>query len=65
MLNDLAVLVEPEEVDPGVVMVTRPDRVTGQDDVVALGRARPLRVALAWTVAAKPATHILYSNAPG
>ena len=33
-----AVLVEPEHVDPGVVMLTRPDLVTVQHDVVALGQ---------------------------
>jgi hypothetical protein len=65
VLNDVAVLVEPEDVDPGGVMVTRPDLVTVQHDVVALGTARPLEFALAWTVVVKPATHILYSNAPG
>jgi hypothetical protein len=34
VLNDFAVLVEPEHVDPGVVMLTRPDLVTVQHDVV-------------------------------
>ena len=29
-----------------------------------MARASPLRFALAWTVAVKPATHILYCNAP-
>jgi hypothetical protein len=38
VLNELAVLVEPEDVDPGVVMVTRPDLVAVQHDVVALGQ---------------------------
>ena len=32
VLNDLAVLVEPEDVDPGVVMVTRPDLAAVQHD---------------------------------
>jgi len=38
VLNDLAVLVEPEDVNPGVVTVTRPDLVAMQHDVVALGQ---------------------------
>jgi hypothetical protein len=38
VLNELAVLVEPEDVDPGVVMATRPDLVVVQHDVVALGQ---------------------------
>jgi hypothetical protein len=41
VLNGLADLVEPEDVDPGAVKVTRSDRLTVQHDVVALGQARP------------------------
>jgi hypothetical protein len=33
-----AVLVEPKDVDPGVLMITRPDSVAVQHDVVALGQ---------------------------
>ena len=51
VLNGLADLVEPEDVDPGVVKVTRLDRVTVQHDVVALGQGTPTNKALAWTVA--------------
>ena len=65
VLNGLADLVEPEDVDPGVVKVTRLDRVTVQHDVVALGQGTPTNKALAWTVAVKPGTHIHYSNGPG
>jgi hypothetical protein len=46
-------------------MVTRPDLVTVQRDVIVLSQGTPTRFALAWTVAVKPATHILYSKAPG
>ena len=37
MLDDLAVVVEPEDVDAGVLVVAGPGLVAVQDDEVALG----------------------------
>ena len=43
MLDDLAVVVQAEDVDPGPVAVTRPLLVAVENDVVALGDG-PLEV---------------------
>jgi hypothetical protein len=40
VLDHLAVSVEPEDVDAGILIVTRPDLVAVQHDVVALASAR-------------------------
>jgi hypothetical protein len=43
VLDHLAVLVEPEDVDPGALIVTRSDLVAVQHDVGALGQ-RPVEL---------------------
>jgi hypothetical protein len=65
VLNDFAVLVEPENVDPGVVMVTRPDLVTVQHDVVVLGQGTPTKVRPSLDPRRQAGNSHLYSKAPG
>jgi hypothetical protein len=37
MLHDLAIIIEPENIDPGPIAITRPLLMAMQDDVVPFG----------------------------
>lgn len=52
MLDDLAVAVETEDVDPGVVVVVRPCLVVVQHDVVVFGHGTLDLDSFAWVPAA-------------